>query len=89
MSIRDEWQWAVACDPFIKRQHAIYTHLMWRGIVLGSVEAFSDNGPYYGNLGDGLMIDARYRTGAMTNIKACRERVEEIVYTVIYEACLP
>jgi len=49
--------------------HVLWDELVYRGMVLGRVEAFSEDGPWYGHAGD-------ERTGPILSLSACRARVE-------------
>jgi hypothetical protein len=79
-----EWHWQPAMHP--SSRHALYENLIWRGLVLGTIETFYDVGPWYGNIGDGRTpLDYTYRTGAMGNHEACRRRVEANVLQALNE----
>lgn len=77
--IMQEWTWQIVATS--DRVNYKRWHLVWRGMVLGTVEAFHDAGPWYGNIGRGVQpLDYNYRTGAIDSLEVCFARVEE--YTV-------
>lgn len=81
-------EWMPAPDGMWHDRHKIFEWAVARGgVVLGSVEAFEMNGPYYGNLGAGFDISMDCRTGAISTLQACRHRVECTIFQVLNELC--
>lgn len=71
---------------YLSVHHIMYDVLTCKGMIFGCVEAFEEDGPWYGNVGYGSGIYKR--TGAINSLSACRELVEMWVKIEIMELAL-
>lgn len=83
--IETEWTWEAATPPIDQTpggpkidDWAVFDILVWRGMRLGRVEAFRENGPWYGNSGG--------RTGPVMSLERCRRDVELLALKNLTEA---
>jgi len=69
-SCRQHGGHACDCEPFMKIDEWVLANAA--GCVLGAVQRFQADGPFYG-------ITAHGRTGPMTNLLNCQARVEQMI----------
>jgi hypothetical protein len=82
--ILSEWTWQASWEA--TEQHVIRDNLVWRDMILGTIEAFSERGPWYGNVGCGRELDFDLRCVSMS-LDSCRLRVEANVLRVLLDGC--